>query len=217
MSFKGLDAWLTPKMQAEDSRVYDSNWNEFDFPAQSTDTYPDIERWLPVGYAGMYYFPSEYINAYFSEVLGYDDSTEYDTWMDSYDGWALGAYFYSRQASYKFGTYQSFGACFGVYCAGVYTHVYNNGGGYQYDLFLLDYKCDSPDASTPTLYDDTFSGTMEGNGYWNTAWYYYNGFIYDVADHWMYLGRTIWWQMQPANNPDYSVGDSFTIVAFTSQ
>ena len=51
----------------------------------------------------MYAFDGEYIYDYFTNYLSSTDSTEYDAWMGTYDGWALGTFFYVVDGGYDFG------------------------------------------------------------------------------------------------------------------
>ena len=82
--------------------VSDPAWGILDMPAGDDSTFTDIADWVPEVYAGVYMFDGDYILDYFYNYLSSTDTTEYDTWMATYDGWALGVFFYSYDPMYDF-------------------------------------------------------------------------------------------------------------------
>ena len=107
----------------------ETQWTFVDFPEADDSTYTDVADWVPTTAVGMYYFEGSYILAYLYDVLDYSDTTEYDTWMATYDGWALGVYFYQYDTLYVFDLdyYSAFMTCVNDYCVGIYEGtLYSN-------------------------------------------------------------------------------------------
>jgi hypothetical protein len=78
----------------------------------------------------------------------------------------------------------------------------------------LNFYYDTPDASGPvgsTFYDKYTSGYYDGY-YFEGAVNYGNGF----AGGFEAYGYNLWWMPLAASNPVYSVGDTATVVGFSS-
>ena len=73
----------------------------------------------------IYQFSTSYFYDYFDARL---DTTNYDNFFASYDGYTLGLYVYIENYDWEYNsaTYDthSFGACIGEYCAGAWASSY---------------------------------------------------------------------------------------------
>ena len=138
MSFYGAYCVFPPVVIEQiiaDEDVSDPAWGILEMPGGDDSTFNDIADWVPEVYAGVYMFDGEYILDYFYNYLSSSDTTEYDTWMTTYDGWALGIFFYSYDPLYDFlpggsdGDYYTTAmmACIDDYCAGSYFYSYISG------------------------------------------------------------------------------------------
>ena len=179
-----------------------SSWESVEYPIIATDVYAYL------GYTNYYYSLSVGMFSYDTTALEtYLDaysSTAFDSWLYIYDGVTLAMNMYMQY--YYFSPSESFGACIGSYCGGLWLY-YDTSSGIYYGS-PIDFAYTNPSASAPVVpssYDATYY-TEEGL-YW--------GYASEYSSYYLDLGNAVSWRWMPIAT-GYAVGDTVDVVTFTS-
>ena len=131
-------------------------WSYVETPPLPTTSYPDVNEYFYwTMYAGMYCIDPDYID-YVAEMMDayYDSGTYFQDLADNYlDGWMIGLFLY--QSVYSWDPSESFGACIGFGCGGMWpTEYYDTDAQetyYYFQAINFYYSAADQDESNPSV------------------------------------------------------------------
>ena len=152
----------------------------------------------------------DYLDYIFEYYYGLKDYFS-DYFWSNYDGWMLGLYMYLNQYDWSNGREsESFGACIGARCGGMWAYAYYYQGETYYEFSPINFYEDGAGMTTPDVpyaYDEAYY----------QYYYYLMPFGYDNLSYVMNeYSYTTLWSMISADSSDYQNGDDATVVAWSS-